>query len=58
MRHVRFVIVLALLAAGCALLIAAEVPRPVTAQWVGSGVHDASLHFLPRAETSTEVQPS
>jgi hypothetical protein len=35
MRHARFVIFLALIAAGCALIVASYTPRAATAVWVG-----------------------
>lgn len=58
MGRLRFFPAIALIAAGCALLVASYMPRQHVAVWVGGGVHDASLLFLPRGETSTEVQPS
>ena len=52
--HARFVLAIALIAAGCALLVASYAPRPATAQWVGTGLHDASLLFLSPRETTTD----
>jgi hypothetical protein len=42
MATLRFFLALALIAAGCALLVASFAPRPVPAVWVG-GVHAATL---------------
>ncbi len=53
MATVRFFLAMTLIALGCALLICANEPRPATACWVGSGVHDASVFFLPGSETAT-----
>ena len=52
--HARFVLAIALIAAGCALLVASYAPRPATAEWVGVGLHDASLLFLSPRETTTD----
>lgn len=54
MSTARFILAICPVALGCALLITANEPREATAQWVESGVHDASLLFLPRAETTTD----
>lgn len=53
MARARFFLMVAFIAVGCALLVASYVPRPHVAQWVG-GVHDTSLVFLPRGDTTTD----
>ena len=58
MATLRFFVALCLVALGCALLIVSFEPRPVTAVWVGSGVHASTVLFLSPDETSTEVQSS
>jgi hypothetical protein len=53
MAHVRFFLALALIAAGCALLIASYSPRPMVACWVGGGSHAATVAFFARTGYST-----
>lgn len=48
MAAAKFVLALCLVALGCALLICSFEPRPVVAQWVGSGVHGAQSLFFAR----------
>lgn len=59
MDRIRFFIALVLVAAGCALVIVSLEPAQAgTVVWVGDRSHAASLIFLPRADTSTEVKSS
>lgn len=39
MSRARFFLMVAFIAGGCALLVAANEPRPATAVWVGGGSH-------------------
>lgn len=39
MARVRFFLMVAFIAAGCALLVASYAPRQHVAQWVGGGSH-------------------
>lgn len=43
MARARFFLALALVATGCALLVASYEPRPASAQWVGGVSHGS--HF-------------
>lgn len=58
MRHIRLVVSLALIAAGCALIVASYAPRPVTAMWVVGGSHAAIVPFLSRGEMATDRNAS
>lgn len=58
MANLRFILMVMLIAVGAFLIWASYAPRPATAVWVGSGVHDASLVFLPRADTTTDGNAS
>lgn len=58
MATARFFLMVAFIAAGCALLIASYASRPATAVWVGGSSHASTVPFLSRSETSIEVQPS
>jgi hypothetical protein len=54
MATVRFFLALVLVALGCALLICSFEPRPVVAQWVGSGSHGS--HFSAAEPLNTTQQ--
>lgn len=50
----RFFLMVALLAVGCALLVASYAPRPVTAVWVGGVSHGS--HFSAGEPLNTTQQ--